>query len=77
VLATAFAIVPSHETPIIPTLPVAQLATLGDPVSASYPAARPLTQSTTAFVPSTSKSAPTSSQPEDRSVPGSETNANA
>ena len=75
-LATEFAIVPFQDTPIMPALPVDQSAFAALP-SGLCPVVRLFSQSMTALVPSTSRSAPTSLQPVDRNVPGMSTNATA
>src|ERR1044071_8478745 len=68
VAATALAMVPSHDLPIIPTLPVAQLAVTSTPAGV-WAVVRPLSQSMTALAPLTSSGPPTSSQPLDLLVP--------
>src|SRR4051794_24437018 len=55
----------------MPTLPVAQLANIGtSPVRVVKAGARPLSQSTTAFIASFSFGAPSVGQPVDQPVPG-------
>src|SRR5712671_1557343 len=71
VVAAAIGSVPLYEVPVMPTLPVHQLAlTSLVPSMVVKPCARPLSQSMTAFGASASLVPPTVGQPCDRPVPG-------
>ena len=70
--ATPLARVPSYDFPIIAALPLSQPATTAlPPVTASNPgaAARPCSQSMTAFMLAMSPGPPCSGQPVDQAVP--------
>ncbi len=68
--ATAIGSVPLYDVPIIPTLPVVQVAsTMTSPERVVKPGARPFSQSTTALPPSVSLGAPEVGQPSERPVP--------
>src|SRR5215203_3676070 len=70
VVAAASGSVPLYDVPVMPTLPVLQLARTGvEPVRVVYPAARPLSQSMTALGASDSFVPPTVGQPSDKPVP--------
>jgi hypothetical protein len=76
VAATPLATEPSHDLPIMPTLPEVQPAFAALP-SAYVPWPRPFSQSMTALTPSISSRPPTSPQPVDRLVPLKSTAAKA
>jgi hypothetical protein len=70
-VATATGSVPLNDVPVIPTLPVAQVAvTSVPPVAVVYPLARPLSQSMTAFGASDSFIPPIVTHPWLSPVPG-------
>ena len=71
VVAHAIGNVPLYDVPVMPTLPVHQVAvTSSPPTGAVKPFARPLSQSTTALGASDSFSPPIVGQPCERPVPG-------
>src|ERR671918_2284520 len=70
VVATPMGSVPLYEVPIIPTLPVVQVAkTSSLEVGLVKPLARPFSQSITALGPSVSNGSPVVGQPSERPVP--------
>jgi hypothetical protein len=70
VVATPIGSVPLYDVPIIPTLPVVQVAkTSSLEVGLVKPLARPFSQSITAFGPSVSNGSPVVGQPSERPVP--------
>src|SRR5687767_9399720 len=71
VVAAASGRVPLYDVPVIPTLPVVQVATTGSSPSTDVnPRARPFSQSMTAFGASDSLLPPTVGHPCDSPVPG-------
>ena len=70
--------VPSHDLPIMPTLPLDQYAAVVVvPVTEVYPVRAPFSQSITDFADVTSEGPPTSTQPCDRLVPARSTSTTA